>query len=70
MTESIDTIRRRVNEAELSQLWHLSRTATAGASGRWARLVWASQQYAAVHPDVSTTAAYKVLERMLAEGGR
>ena len=64
--------------AELSRLWHVSRTATAApGSGalsagtrRYHRLLWASRAYAEAHPETSSTAAYKALERMLADGGR
>lgn len=73
MTERMDQILARIDHAELSTLWHLSRTATATAalhSGRYARFRWASRAYARAHPDVSPTAAYKALDRMLAAGGR
>ena len=54
---------------ELSQLWHLSRTARPGDS-RYARLLWASGEFAKAHPSISATGAYKDLDTMLSFGGR
>jgi hypothetical protein len=51
--------------AELSNLYHLARTALSG-SGRdtpYHRRLWASNEYAKIHPGVSETAAYKQLDR-------
>ena len=55
-----------INQAELSNLWHLSRTALArsGSSvSKYQRKLWASQAYHDKHPEVTPLAAYKVLDR-------
>ncbi len=52
--------------AEMSQLWHTSRTATAGKSSTHARYLWAAQEFSKAHPEFSPTAAYKLIDRMLA----
>lgn len=62
-------------EAELSNLWHISRTALAGqytddgrthkGSSRYYRMLWTSGEYAKAHPETSSTAAYKRLDRMV-----
>lgn len=52
--------------AELSNLWHLSRVATSGGdNSRYARMLWASKEFAKVHPEVTSTGAYKDLDGML-----
>jgi hypothetical protein len=62
---------RESDLAELSNLWHLSRTACAGArNGRWERMNWAATQFAKNHTYVSATGAYKDLDAMLEFGGR
>ena len=61
-------------KAELANLYHLARTALAGSSpvgerGKdtpYDRRVWASNEYEKAHPEVSSTAAYKELERQSA----
>ena len=57
---------------ELSNLWHLSRTALSGRDGssRYKRMLWASDAFHKAHPHISSTAAYKDLDAMLAFGGR
>jgi len=51
--------------AELANLCHLARTALAGTGRdtRYERKLWASREYAKLHPSVSSTAAYKQLCR-------
>lgn len=53
--------------AELANLFHLARTALAGApdAGRYERKLWAAKMYAAKH-GVSESCAYKMLDRVLA----
>ena len=52
--------------AELSNLWHLSRTALSGKSAtKYARMLWASGAYHREHPETSATVAYKELDTML-----
>ena len=51
--------------AELSNLYHLARTALAG-TGRdtpYERMKWAAKAYSDKYPEVSSTAAYKQLCR-------
>ena len=51
---------------ELSNLWHLSRTACAGGdSSRYARMLWASKEFARAHAEVTSGGAYKDLDGML-----
>lgn len=48
---------------ELINLWYLSRCALAGTQcGRYARLLWASGEYAKAHPETTSTEAYKALD--------
>lgn len=62
---------RKEHLAELSNLWHLSRTACAGKSNqRYERLLWTSRQFAVQFNYVSSTGAYKDLDAMLEFGGR
>jgi len=57
--------------SDLSNLWHLSRTACAGSdSSRYRRMLWASAEFSKAHPEVSSTGAYKDLDDMLSFGGR
>jgi hypothetical protein len=66
-----DTVRTSTHwtdamDAELSELWHLSNTALAGPGqgpSRYQRRCWAAREFHKAHPTVSTTAAYKRLER-------
>lgn len=61
---SMETIMREIDQAELVDLWHLSRTALAGKpAGVYERKLWVSREYEKAHPDISSTAAYKALER-------
>lgn len=54
------------HEGELSNLWHLSRTALSGKdSSRYQRMLWASKEFAKAHPEVSSGGAYKDLDGML-----
>lgn len=59
--------------AELSNLWHLSRTALARSGDQptnYERQLWVSKEFAKAHPNVSSTAAYKQLDRERAWRGR
>ena len=51
--------------AELSNLYHLARTALSGSEKDTihGRMVWASNEYSKLHPEVVSTAAYKALDR-------
>ena len=54
--------------AELINLYHLSRTALAGdrdEHSKWARMQWASREFAKAHDYVTSTGAYKDLSNML-----
>lgn len=58
---------------ELSNLWHLSRTACAGKDySRYNRMLWTSREFVKAHPELnlSSTGAYKDLDAMLSFGGR
>ncbi len=55
-----------IDEAELANLWHLSRVALARSgvqASEYERRLWASKAYHDAHPETSSTAAYKVLDR-------
>ena len=55
------------HEGELINLYHLARTALSGqACGRWERMNYAAQEFSKAHPEVSSTAAYKDLDGLLA----
>ena len=63
----------RDTENELMDLWHLARTALAGTgkeSSGYERALWASAQYAKAHPETSSLAAYKMLDRIRARWWR
>lgn len=49
--------------AELVNLWHLSRVPHTRS---YDRMIWTSDKYAEAHPEVTSTWAYKALERQLA----
>lgn len=49
--------------AELSRLWHLSKV---HSSSSHSRRVWTSGELSKLYPEISPTAAYKALDRMLA----
>jgi hypothetical protein len=51
---------------ELVNLYHLARTALAGTgkSGKYQQMLWASREFSKAHPDVSSTTAYKHMDRM------
>lgn len=55
-------------KAELANLYHLARTALAGTGNDtpYQRRLWASREYAKTYPEVSSTAAYKELDRQSA----
>ncbi len=58
---------------DLSQLWQTSRTACSGIPGgctKYARMLWASREFAKAFDYVGPTAAYKDLDAMLEFGGR
>lgn len=65
---------RRIDQAELVNLYHLARTALAGQRDtngramdtRHNRMIWAAGEYSKAHPDISPTGAYKALDRCLA----
>jgi hypothetical protein len=50
---------------ELSELFHLAHAYLAGTGRymRYDRKIWASRKYSELHPEVSSTAAYKQLCR-------
>jgi hypothetical protein len=54
------------HEGELSNLWHLSRVpcSFSGATS-YDRMLWASKEFSKLHPEVSSTEAYKDLCGML-----
>lgn len=59
-------MRTPIDHAELSNLFHLARTALAGkgkSPSRYECRLWASKEYAKRHQGVSSTAAYKALDR-------
>jgi hypothetical protein len=51
--------------AELWNLYHLARTALSGTGKDtpYERRLWASREYEKLHPEVSSTRAYKELSR-------
>lgn len=60
---------------ELVNLYHLARTALCNtfddngkrkSDSRYCRMLWASKEYAKLHPEVTETRAYKELDRALA----
>ena len=54
---------KRDHENELINLYHLARTALSGQRcGRYERMLWTSKEFSKLHPDVSSTAAYKDLD--------
>ena len=54
---------KRDHENELINLYHLARTALSGQRcGRYERMLWASKEFSKLHPEVSSTAAYKDLD--------
>lgn len=65
---------KRIDQAELVNLYHLAHTALAGQRDeigrskdtRHNRMLWAAAEYSKAHPDIGQTAAYKALERCLA----
>lgn len=57
----------REQENELVNLYHLARTPLSGTGKdtRYNRMLWASREYEKTHPETSSTAAYKHLDRIL-----
>lgn len=55
----------RSEEAELANMWSLSATALAktGGTTKYDRRIWTSAEFHKVHPDISTTAIYKKLDK-------
>lgn len=53
---------------EMSNLWHISRTAVAGQEdrGRYQRLKWCSKWFSVEHKEFSESASYKAFDRMTA----
>jgi hypothetical protein len=51
---------------ELVNLYHHARTALSGTgkTGKYQQMLWASREFSKLHPDVTSTAAYKHLDRM------
>lgn len=47
--------------AELSNLWHLSKTALGDGASTYDRKLWATKHFHEAHPHITSTAAYKVL---------
>jgi hypothetical protein len=55
------------HSTELINLWHLSRVALCDRThGRWERMAWAAREFSKMHPEVSSTGAYKDLDGLLA----
>ena len=52
----------REDDIVLDGLWRISRTAV--GSSRYKRALWASAEYAKLQPAISSTNAYKRLERL------
>jgi len=52
---------------EMSNLWHLSRTAVAGLKEgkNHGRYLWCAEHFAKEHPEFTRTSAYKAFDRML-----
>lgn len=51
---------------ELINLWHIALVALSGKDdSRYQRMLWASKEYNEAHPEISSTAAYKNLDRTL-----
>ena len=49
--------------AELFNLFHLARTALAGTSpSKYDQMIWATEEFHKLHPEISATAAYKDLD--------
>ena len=53
---------------ELVNLYHLARVPLSGTgkSGRYHQMIWASGEFAKLHPEVTASAAYKDLDGLLA----
>ena len=53
-------------QGELINLYHLARVPLSGKlCTRYTRMLWASNEFAKGHDDISSTGAYKHLDRML-----
>jgi hypothetical protein len=56
--------------SELVNLYHLARVPLSGTkyhgSGSYERMLWASGQFAKLHPEVTASGAYKDLDGLLA----
>lgn len=52
---------------ELINLYHLARTALSGTQNqsKYDRMIWATKEFNKLHPDISSTAAYKDLSANL-----
>lgn len=61
---------REAESFELVNLYHLARIPLSGTSKdtKHGRMLWASAEYAKLHPETSATAAYKRLDRALYHG--
>ena len=56
----------RDEQGELINLYHLARVPLSGKlCTRYTRMLWASDEFAKAHDDISSTGAYKHLDRML-----
>lgn len=66
---SLDAEFGRLTQAErgeLVNLYHLARVPLSGQkSGRYERMLWASKEFAKAHPPITSTGAYKELERLI-----
>lgn len=50
-------------EAELINLWHLSRCALSGQNAsRHERMLWTSREFSKLHPEITSTGVYKDLD--------
>lgn len=59
----------REMKAELANLWSLSATAVSPSTSKYERRIWASNAFHDAHPEVSSTAAYKELDKSPWTGG-
>ncbi len=56
-----------IYDGELINLYHLARVPLSGQrASRYDKMLWASKEYHKKYPEISATAAYKMLDRLLA----
>ncbi len=50
-------------DAELMNLFHLAKTALSnGDTSTWSRMCWAAREFNKLHPEITSSNAYKRLE--------